>query len=64
MDGHKRDRQTNVLISKSGKHFGALWTMEGRAGLSGLEWVWWVCYNHATMQQARVGAGKKQHWQR
>ena len=37
--GHKRDRQTNVLISKSGKQLGALSTME-HAGLSGLERVW------------------------
>jgi hypothetical protein len=33
--GDKRDRQTNVLISKSGKQLGALWTMED-AGSSGL----------------------------
>jgi hypothetical protein len=41
--GHKRDRQTNVLISKSGSNFGALydvWTMEEDTGMSGLERVW------------------------
>jgi hypothetical protein len=35
-DGHKRDRQTNVLISKNGKHFLGLW-FDGRT--RGIEWA-------------------------